>query len=264
MPASKWGAGLRGSSAGKRSILSSLIPQEGDRMNYPETLLVCDGSPHMLAVAFILQSGGCPLIMAPDVRTALEELNNYQFELVILRCPRGEPAPLKLLKELKRKGSATKILVVGEHQGRPLAPEALEMEVADYLLLPCRPQLLCRRVAACLSSRQGRAAEPEPGQVSSPTIPGSGPLTSSGGSLWSLAGELMLLGTGAFGKVAPGAAQRARLLAVRAAMLMQRPPCRQVRRKPVRPPKRPAILDLLMAGAPAAPPTGEHPAAPAG
>lgn len=190
-------------------------------MDYREILLVDDGSPYMLTVAFILVSGGYEVLMAPDAETAAEELKNYHFGLVIFRCPWGEYGPLKLLQELRRPGSAIKVMVVGEKQGQPMAPEALEAAAEDYLLLPCRPLLLCQRVEACLGKEANRRPKPARGLVSREALARFVLFMGFQRPLRSLAADLLFLSTGAFGAMEESAAHRARLLAVQAARLLR-------------------------------------------
>lgn len=115
----------------------------------PEILIVMEDFLFSRAIGTILQDQGYQVFLAPDVITAIEEMANYNFDLVIVQLRRGKFAGLEAAKKAKEAGRS-KVLVLSGPQEMVFPAEAFQMEVDDYLVFPFSMAELSRRVAACL------------------------------------------------------------------------------------------------------------------
>lgn len=123
-------------------------------MELTEILLVDERTPIVSAIGYILQSKGYQVVLAPDAETALEELNNYYFDLLLVYLAGCESDKLDLLREAKKRAPWTKVMLAGSPRKLTMPIEAFQMEVDDYLLTPFDARELCRRVKQCLSKTE--------------------------------------------------------------------------------------------------------------
>jgi PleD family two-component response regulator len=119
-------------------------------MQIQEILLVDGKTPMMLAIGFILESNGYLVMLAPDANTALTELDNYCFDLMLVYFTGYEKDKLALLRQSKIRSPRTKIMVVGNSRNKPPFFKKFQTDVDDYLLAPFSAPDLCRRVERCL------------------------------------------------------------------------------------------------------------------
>lgn len=117
-------------------------------------LVVYEGLPVLTLIAGALESQGYQVTVAPKPRNAVGALAEKTFDLVILKWS-GEPQLAALLLKLK---PPTKLLVLSEAWNLP--QRLAQVEVAGFILLPCRPVQLKRRIAEYLKSPQGLVASP--------------------------------------------------------------------------------------------------------
>ncbi len=132
--------------------VQAVAPYEAYLTEEREILLVDDGSQFFMAIGEMLQSLGYQVYFAPDAQTALEELPNYDFDLVIAKVGQDSGEGLGVLQKAKQLHSHTRVMVIqGDTRGAfPL--EAYRMKVDEYLLRPWGLAELFRRVAMCLKS----------------------------------------------------------------------------------------------------------------
>lgn len=121
-------------------------------MEIKEILLVDEEAPIISAVSFILQCKGYLVMLAPDARTAWEDVENYHFDLILFSLSGYEVDKLDLLQRAKRKSPQPKVMVVGNPLKTTWPLEILNLEVDDYLLTPFTAPELCFRVDRCLRS----------------------------------------------------------------------------------------------------------------
>lgn len=119
--------------------------------NRPEVLLVEDGSGVYEEIGYILQEQGFLVLLAPDAQTALQEVGNYQVDVVIASATRQNPAGLQVLEQAKRLHPEVVTVVLTRGYGSDLPVEAYEAEVDCYLGWPVLPGDLGRRLMNLLA-----------------------------------------------------------------------------------------------------------------
>lgn len=129
------------------------IPNQGaaPSWNRPEVLLVEDGTGVFEEIGYILQEQGFLVLLAPDAQTALQEVGNYQVDVVMVSATRQNPAGLRVLDRAKRLAPEVVTVVLTRGYGRDLPVEAYEAEVDCYLGWPVLPGDLGRRLMNLLA-----------------------------------------------------------------------------------------------------------------
>jgi DNA-binding response OmpR family regulator len=133
-------------------------------MELREILLVDMQAPIVSVIGSILQSKGHLVVLAPDVETAAEELDNYHFDLILAYLTGDAGDKLDLLRRAKERSPQSKVIVAGNPQRMILPIEAFQVEVDDYLLAPFSPPELCRRVDQCLNNHEALKVEAIPAE----------------------------------------------------------------------------------------------------
>jgi response regulator RpfG family c-di-GMP phosphodiesterase len=119
--------------------------------NRPEVLLVEDGTGVYEEIGCILQEHGFLVLLAPDAQTALQEVGNYQVDVVMASATRQDPAGLEVLDRAKRLHPEVVTVVLTRGYGSDLPVEAYESEVDCYLGWPVLPGDLGRRLMNLLA-----------------------------------------------------------------------------------------------------------------
>jgi response regulator RpfG family c-di-GMP phosphodiesterase len=119
--------------------------------NRPEVLLVEDGTGIFEEIGYILQEQGFLVLLAPDPQTALQEVGNYQVDVVMVSATRQNPAGLRVLDRAKQLNPEVVTVVLTQGYGRDLPVEAYESEVDCYLGWPVLPGDLGRRLMNLLA-----------------------------------------------------------------------------------------------------------------
>jgi response regulator RpfG family c-di-GMP phosphodiesterase len=137
--------------------------------NRPEVLLVEDGSGVFEEIGSILQEQGFQVLLAPDALTALEEMNNYEIDVVMVGATRRDSSGLRVLDQAKCLNPGVVTIVLTRGYGVDLPVEAYESEVDCYLGWPVLPGDLGRRLmnllAADLLDETSRPQPPATGLV---------------------------------------------------------------------------------------------------
>jgi signal transduction histidine kinase len=121
-----------------------------------DILIVNDGSPFLKTIGLILADKGHRTCVTDSPSEALGELSRKYFRLVIVRLQgkaASSPALLNAVKDLNPKA---RLIILGEDARLPV--EAFQLAVDDYILLPCRPVEVWRRITGCLKALPGAAA----------------------------------------------------------------------------------------------------------
>ena len=126
----------------------SLTPME--IVKTVEVLILGEDLDVSQAMGAILQDQGYQIYLAPDVKTAVEELDNYNFDLVIVQAGRDSPDGLAAVRKAQELKSPPKIMVISGSQGKLFPVEAFESDADDYLAFPFSTTEFGRRVAALL------------------------------------------------------------------------------------------------------------------
>jgi DNA-binding response OmpR family regulator len=113
-----------------------------------EVLLVGEDSPVRNFIGSALDSQGCRVSQTDDTG-ALSALAAKTFDLLILALAKSQTDGQVLLQRLSPR---TELIILSE--GTRLPSEAYEVEVADYIFLPCRPAEIRRRILSALARLQ--------------------------------------------------------------------------------------------------------------
>jgi len=116
-------------------------------------ILLCGNGSHLFrTMAWVLEYKGYKVETALSPEAALTALVAKNYDLVIAKLDMGEADGIDLLKRAKRLNPEVKLMVVSGNHEVTLPPEAYQIEVDDYLLMPVSPTELWRRVSRCLES----------------------------------------------------------------------------------------------------------------
>ena len=125
-------------------------------MRPEDILIVNDGSPFLKTIGLILAQKGHRTCVIDSPLEAKAELARKYFRLVIVKLQGKNldaPALLKAVQDLNPKA---RLILLGEDPCFPV--EAFKLAVDDYILLPCRPVEVWRRITGCLKALRGAAA----------------------------------------------------------------------------------------------------------
>jgi DNA-binding response OmpR family regulator len=129
-------------------------------MELKEILLVDEKSPILGNISRILQDWGYLVMVAPDAMTALENVQNFQFDLIVVSLGGNEVDKLNLMRWARRSSPQSKLIVVGSPKST-LPVEVFQFEVDDYLLAPFTAMELSTRVDRCLNDNNVVPGNPE-------------------------------------------------------------------------------------------------------
>jgi len=121
-----------------------------------DILIVNDGSPVLKTIGLILADKGHRTCVTDSPLEALAELARKYFRLVIVKLPGKTADAPALLSAVKDLNPEARLIILGEDPRFPV--EAFKLAVDDYLLLPCRPVEIWRRITSCLKAIPGAAA----------------------------------------------------------------------------------------------------------
>jgi DNA-binding response OmpR family regulator len=135
-----------------------------------EVLILSEDSSFSEAMGTILQDQGYQVYLAPDVRTALEELDNFNFDLLIVQLSRSDQPGLAAVHKARQAQSSPKVMVISGPQGKMLPVEAFEADVDDYLIFPFSTAEFSRRVAALLEPAAIARDQSPGGKINADTL----------------------------------------------------------------------------------------------
>jgi DNA-binding response OmpR family regulator len=116
-----------------------------------EIMVVEDGSGIFSTLGTMLQSRGFQVILAPDVQTALEEMDHYEVAAVIAGAGQEPEQGLDLLAAVKERRAEVKTLMVTQRLQPALPLRAYTMDIDDYLHWPLSGRALSARLRSLLS-----------------------------------------------------------------------------------------------------------------
>ena len=125
-------------------------------MRPEDILIVNDGSPFLKTIGLLLADKGHRTCVTDSPLEALAELTRKYFRLVIVKLPGKTADSPALLKAVQDLNPEARLIILGEDARLPL--EAFKLAVDDYILLPCRPVEVWRRITGCLKALRGAAA----------------------------------------------------------------------------------------------------------
>ena len=125
-------------------------------MRPEDILIVNDGSPLLKTIGLLLAEKGHRTCVTDSPLEALAELSRKYFRLVIVKLQEKNADSPALLNAVKDLNPEATLIILGDDACLPL--EAFQLAVDDYILLPCRPVEVWRRITSCLKALQGAAA----------------------------------------------------------------------------------------------------------
>ncbi len=181
-----------------------------------DILLIGDGTNLLKTIGWVLEYKGYAAKMTASPEDALEALVRKNYDLVIAKVTTDDMEGLDILQRAKRLNPEVKVMVVSGNHGAILPPEAYQLDIDDYLLLPVSPTELWRRVNRCLEGREVVDIQPIPGSTgSSANCDQAGPqmmlmLHDLRGSMVSTAASLKLVARGTYGAMSENARAKLR------------------------------------------------------
>jgi signal transduction histidine kinase len=121
-----------------------------------DILIVNDGSPFLQTIGLILAEKGHRTCVTDSPLEALAELARKYFRLVIVKVQGKTADSPMLLNAVKALNPEATLILLGEDARLPV--EVFQLAVDDYILLPCRPVEVWRRITSCLKALRGAAA----------------------------------------------------------------------------------------------------------
>ncbi len=125
-------------------------------MRPEDILIVNDGSPFLKTIGLSLAQKSYRTCVTESPSEALAELTKKYFRLVLVKLPEQTADSPGLLNAVKDLNPEARLIILGEEARLPV--EAFQLAVDDYILLPCRPVEVWRRITGCLKALQGATA----------------------------------------------------------------------------------------------------------
>lgn len=115
-------------------------------------LLVIEDDPSVLASLTLCLRAGYEIVSASTVRSGIRKFKKLRPSLVLLdlRLPDGDG--LNALREIRRGGSATPVIILTGYASMGSVEEALRLGASDYLHKPFSVSTLRQRVAELLAA----------------------------------------------------------------------------------------------------------------
>jgi len=124
-----------------------------------EILMLDDGSSLFRSLAWVMDYKGYGVATVSTPEEALESLVTKNYDLLVTRLTMDPESTLDVIKRAQKLNPETRTIVVGG-DGQVVFPlEAYRLKIDDYILQPCTPAGLWRRVANCLGSLEPRRRE---------------------------------------------------------------------------------------------------------
>jgi len=117
-----------------------------------EILLWDDGSPLFRTLSWVLDYKGYKVATVFVPETAIEALATKNYDLLIANLPLGPENGLEVVKRAKKLNPEIRVILVGNDGQVAFPLEAYRLKIDDYVLMPCTPAELWRRVATCLGN----------------------------------------------------------------------------------------------------------------
>ncbi|MBI4644426.1 MAG: hybrid sensor histidine kinase/response regulator, partial [Deltaproteobacteria bacterium] len=121
-----------------------------------EILLLSDGSSLFRTIAWALESKGYGVAAVSSPEAAIKTLAVKNYDLLIARLTLDPQGGMDVIKRARKLNPETRIMVVGGDNQVAFPLDAYRLKIDDYVLMPCSPAELWRRVASCLGSLAAR------------------------------------------------------------------------------------------------------------
>ena len=127
-----------------------------------EILLWDDGSPLFRTLSWVLDYKGYGVATVSATEAAIESLATKNYDLLITKLTMGPENGMEVVKRARKLHPEIRVIVVGDEGQVAFPLEVYQLKIDDYILLPCTPAALWRRVANCLGSLGTRRPEGDP------------------------------------------------------------------------------------------------------
>jgi signal transduction histidine kinase len=124
-----------------------------------ETLLFDDGSSLFRTLAWALEAKGYKAAAVSSPEAAIESLALKNYDLLIAHLTPEPTGGLEVVKRARKLNPEIRIIVVGAENQIAFPLEAYRLKLDDYILRPCSPAELWRRVAGCLGGLEAGPRE---------------------------------------------------------------------------------------------------------
>lgn len=119
-------------------------------------LMLTDNSLLYQRLGWVMENNGCRVLKAGAAETLLEASRTRELDLILARTTRKGGEALAVLKQAKRLQPRVRVILCSGDRETAFPPEAYELEVDEYLFMPCTLAKLCRRVAGALKRPPGK------------------------------------------------------------------------------------------------------------
>ncbi|MHB8068794.1 MAG: sensor histidine kinase [Desulfobaccales bacterium] len=126
-----------------------------------EILMLDDGSSLFRTLAWVLDYKGYGVATPSTPEAALESLVTKNYDLLIAKLTMDPENSMDVIKRAKKLNPETRIIVVGADGQISFPLEAYRLKIDDYILQPCTPAALWRRVTNCLDNVEVKHPEPD-------------------------------------------------------------------------------------------------------
>lgn len=117
-----------------------------------EILLLDDDSSLFRTLAWVLEHKGYRVASVSTPEAAIESLVTKNYDLLVAQLTGDPQNGLDVVKRAHKLNPETRVILVGGDNQVAFPLEAYRLKIDDYILLPCSPAALWRRVAHCLIS----------------------------------------------------------------------------------------------------------------
>ncbi|WP_180682936.1 response regulator [Tepidicella baoligensis] len=121
-------------------------------------VLIIEDDPGIAnGLGLTLKQAGYAVDMAPTLALARAALATERFDLILLDLGMPDGDGLDWLRQLRRQGHATPVLIMTARDGLPARVQGLDEGADDYLVKPFAPEELLARMRVALRRSEGRA-----------------------------------------------------------------------------------------------------------
>lgn len=119
-------------------------------------LMLAEDSHLYRKLGWVLEHQGCRVLRDA---TQVEAIHIRQIDLILAQVNREDGEELAVLKQVQRLHPQVRVVLCSRDGETAFPLEAYQLEVNDYLLMPCGLAELWRRIAACLKRTPGKSSE---------------------------------------------------------------------------------------------------------
>ncbi|MFZ5452888.1 MAG: response regulator [Thermodesulfobacteriota bacterium] len=120
-------------------------------------LILADDSQPYRNLGWVLAHKGCRVLRVESDATRWVALSLRKFDLILARINHEGGQELAFLQQVQGRHPQIKVILCSQVGETAFPLEAYQLEVDDYLLMPCRLVELWRRVLACLKRIPGKS-----------------------------------------------------------------------------------------------------------